>query len=240
MGFKTIFLSPGAGIDVTMKIPGENLPGVYHGTDFLLRANLDPKILPKNLQPTKPDVGKRVMVIGGGDTASDCERSALRLGAEKVTCVYRRTEREMLGSQKDRHLAKQEGTEFLFLTLPVRFLPGPDGKLAAVECIRMELGQPDERGRRQPVPVARSNFTIETETAILALGYQAYPIIGETTPGLKTQKGRLFVTDSRSGATSVQGGYAGGDAVTGPALVVMAVADGRRAATSMHAFMIRK
>ncbi|HEY9078275.1 MAG TPA: NAD(P)-dependent oxidoreductase [Anaerolineaceae bacterium] len=236
-GFQAVYLAIGAGVDVPLNAPGEDLPGVFEATEFLLRANVDLDKLPKNLQPTRPEVGKRVVVVGGGDTASDCERTALRLGAEKVICMYRRTEREMPGSRKDRGLAQQEGTEWLYLTQPVRFIAGEDGKLASVECIRMELGQPDARGRRQPVPVEGSNFTVEADTAVLALGFSAYPIIGETTPGLKTHRGGLIVIDQKTGATSRPGVFAGGDGVTGPALVVTAGADGRRAAWGIHNYL---
>lgn len=236
-GFNAVYIAVGAGVDAVMNIPGEDLPGVYKGTEFLIRANVDLDKLPANMA-TRPEIGRRVAVIGGGDTASDCLRSALRLGAEEVTCIYRRTEEEMPGATKDRHLARQEGARYLFLTQPVRFIAGADGRLAAVECIRMELGEPDESGRRRPVPVPGSNFTLEIDTVILAIGYWPHPTIGETTPGLHTYNGGLIRVDEKTGATSRPGVFAGGDAVDGPSLVVTAMAGGRRAAFAIHDYLM--
>ncbi len=176
-------------------------------------------------------------VIGGGDTASDCLRTAVRLDTEEVSCLYRRTENEMPGSKKDRGLAREEGAQYQFLTQPVRFIAGEDGRLAQIECIRMELGEPDAKGRRRPVPIADSNFILEADTAVLALGYWPDPIIGETTPELKTHKYGLIVADPETGATSRPGVFAGGDDVTGPDLVVTATAAGRRSAAAIHRFL---
>ncbi|MFO3797639.1 MAG: FAD-dependent oxidoreductase, partial [Anaerolineales bacterium] len=189
----------------------------------------------------RPKVGKRVVVIGGGDTASDCLRTALRLGAEEVTCLYRRTEKEMPGGRKDRELAKQEGAKYRFLTQPIRFIAGPDGHLAAVECIEMRLGEPDAKGRRKPVPVEGSNFIIECDTAILALGYWPDPLLGETTPGLETHNwGLIKVVDRERGATTRPGIFAGGDAVSGPDLVVTAMVSGRKAARAIHQYLMSR
>jgi glutamate synthase (NADPH/NADH) small chain len=236
-GFDAVFLSVGAGVDTALNAEGEDLPGVYKATDFLLRGNVDLDKLPPELEPTRPEVGKRVLVFGGGDTSSDCVRTALRLGANHVTCVYRRTEQEMPGSRKDRGLAKQEGVDYLFRTQPIRFIANKSGKLIGVECIQMELGAPDARGRRSPVPVEGSNFVLDCDAAVLALGYNPHPIIAETTPGLKTHKGGLINIDPRTGATSREGVFAGGDVVSGPALVVTAGADGRRAAWGIHEYL---
>jgi glutamate synthase (NADPH/NADH) small chain len=178
-----------------------------------------------------------VAVIGGGDTASDCLRSALRLGAAEVTCLYRRTEQEMPGGVKDRQLAREEGARYEFLTQPVRFIAGEDGRLAQIECLRMELGEPDQSGRRRPVPIAGSNFLVPADTAILALGYWPDETIGQSTPGLETHKWGLIVVDPETGATSRPGVYAGGDAVTGPDLVVTAMVAGRRAAAAMNRYL---
>ncbi len=240
-GFDAVFIGVGAAVDAKMEnTPGVDLPGVYQATEFLIRANVDPDLLPPNLcGPLQ--IGKRVVVIGGGDTASDCLRTALRLGAEEVTCLYRRTEKEMPGGEKDRELARQEGAKFRFLTQPIKFIAGEDGRLAAVECIEMRLGEPDAKGRRKPVPIEGSNFSIACDTAVLALGYWPDPILGETTPGLETHDwGLITVTDKRTGATSRPGVFAGGDCVTGPDLVVTAMAAGRRAALAIDQYLRSK
>jgi glutamate synthase (NADPH/NADH) small chain len=235
-GYQAVFIGVGAGIDAPMEAPGEDLPGVYKATEFLVRANVDLDLLPPELRQ-RPVIGRKVAVIGGGDTASDCLRTALRMGAEEVTCLYRRTEKEMPGGRKDRKLAREEGAQYQFLTQPVQFIAGPDGSLAQIECIRMQLGEPDARGRRKPVPVEGSNFIVEADTAILALGYWPDPLLGETTPGLETRNWGLIVTDRQTGATSRPGVYAGGDAVTGPDLVVTAMVAGRKAAAHINAYL---
>jgi glutamate synthase (NADPH/NADH) small chain len=239
-GFDAVFIGVGVGIDAKMEIPGEDLPGVYEATDFLMRANTELNLLPENMRE-RPAIGKRVVVIGGGDTASDCLRSALRMGAEEVTCAYRRTEKEMPGGRKDRKMAKEEGARYRFLTQPVKFIAGEDGKLAAIECIEMKLGEPDAKGRRKPVPVEGSNFSIAVDTAIKALGYWPDPVLGETTPGLEVHDwGMITVTDREAGATTRAGVYSGGDVVTGPDLVVTAMVGGRKAAKAMDEYLKSK
>jgi glutamate synthase (NADPH) small chain len=223
-------------IDAPMEVPGEDLPGVYKATDFLARCNVELDMLPADIR-SRPEIGRRVAVIGGGDTASDCLRSALRLGADEVICLYRRTEKEMPGGKHDRELAREEGANYQFLTQPVRFIAGEDGHLEKIECIQMVLGEPDAKGRRRPVPVEGSNFIVEADTAVLALGYWPDPIIGETTPGLETRNWGLIVIDKESGATTRAGVYAGGDAVTGPDLVVTAMVAGRKAAASIDEYL---
>jgi glutamate synthase (NADPH/NADH) small chain len=177
------------------------------------------------------------VVVGGGDTASDCLRTALRLGSEEVTCLYRRTEAEMPGGKKDRELAREEGAKYRFLTQPVRFIAGREGRVSAVECLQCELGEPDASGRRKPIPIEGSNFTVQADTVVLALGYWPDPLIGENTPGLQTHKYGLIIADPDTGATSRREVFAGGDAVTGPDLVVTAMRAGRRAAASIHALL---
>jgi glutamate synthase (NADPH/NADH) small chain len=239
-GFDAVFLGVGTEIDAKMEIPGEDLPGVYEATDYLIRGNVAPELLPEDMkEPLK--IGKRVVVIGGGDTASDCLRTSLRLGAEEVTCLYRRTEKEMPGGKKDREMAKEEGAKFRFLTQPVKFIAGEDGTLAAVECIRMELGEPDASGRRRPIPIEGSNFSVPCDTAVKALGYWPDPILGETTPNLETHKwGLIKVVDPETGRTTREGVYAGGDDVTGPDLVVTAMVAGRKAAWAIDEYLKSK
>jgi len=235
-GFEAVFIGVGAGVDAAMEIPSESLPGIFKATEFLIRANVAPELLPPEMRQ-EPITGRKIVVIGGGDTASDCLRSALRLGFEQVTCLYRRTEKEMPGGRKDRDLAREEGAQYQFLTQPVVFHPGADGRLDQVECIHMELGEPDAKGRRRPVPVEGSNFMVEADTAVLALGYFPDPIIGATTPGLKTHKWGLIITDPETGTTSRMGVFVGGDVVTGPNLVVTAMVAGRRAAFTIDAYL---
>jgi glutamate synthase (NADPH/NADH) small chain len=186
------------------------------------------------------DLGKKVVVIGGGDTASDALRSSLRLGAEEVTCLYRRTLREVPGGAKDREMTSEEGANFQFLTQPIKFIPGDDGRLAGVECLRMELGAPDDSGRRRPIKVVGSNFIVEADTAVLALGYWPDETISKSTPNLETHDWGLITADYKTGATSLPGVYAGGDAATGPDLVVTAMMAGRKAAVSIDEYIQNK
>jgi glutamate synthase (NADPH/NADH) small chain len=238
-GFDAVFVGVGTGVDARMEIPGEDLPGVYEATDFLIQANVHVDYLPPGVE-SKPSLGKRVVIVGGGDTASDALRSALRLGAEEVACIYRRTEKEMPGSFKDREMAREEGAVYNFLTQPVRFIAGDDGRVSAVECIKMELGEPDESGRRRPVPIEGSEFTIEADTVVKGIGYWPDPTIGKTTPDLETYKWGLIVADKETGATSRPGIFAGGDAVTGPDLVVTATAAGRKSAYAINKFLMEE
>ena len=240
-GFDAVFIGVGSEIDAKMEeAPGTDLPGVYEATDFLIRGNIPEDQLPSDMK--KPlEIGKRVVVVGGGDTASDCLRTAIRLGAEEVTCLYRRTEKEMPGGKKDRKMARDEGAKYRFLTQPVKFIAGADGKLAAVECIEMKLGEPDAKGRRKPVPVEGSNFSVAADTAILALGYWPDPVIGKSTPNLETYNwGLVSVKDKKTGATSREGVFAGGDCATGPDLVVTAMVGGRKAGVAIDEYLKNK
>ena len=236
-GFQAVFVGVGSEIDAKMEdTPGTDLPGVYEATDFLIRGNVEPRLLPADMNEPL-EVGRRVVVIGGGDTAADCLRTALRLGSEEVTCLYRRTEREMPGGKKDRAMAKEEGAQYRFLTQPIKFLAGEDGKLAAVECLEMKLGEPDKKGRRKPVPIEGSNFIVECDTAVLALGYWPDPVIGKTTPELETHDWGLVTADQATGRTSRPGVFSGGDCVTGPDLVVTAMVAGRKAAWAIDEYL---
>ena len=236
-GFDAIFIGVGANIDAKMKAEGVETPGVYHASEYLILNNVPEALRPSGL-PEPPEVeGKRVIVVGGGDTAADCLRTSLRRKAKEAICVYRRSEAEMPGGEKDRKWAREEGAKYMFLTQPVRFIPGEDGHLKAVECVKMKLGEPDESGRRRPIPIEGSNFILEADIAVLAIGYWPDPTIGESTPGLETHKWGLITADPKTGATTREGVFAGGDAVTGPDLVVTAVAAGRRAAKGIDFYL---
>jgi len=239
-GFEAVFIGVGSEVDAKMEnTPGTDLPGVYEATDFLIRGNVDPKLLPSEMTQLL-EVGKRVVVIGGGDTAADCLRTALRLGSEEVTCLYRRTEKEMPGGKTDRAMAREEGAKYRFLTQPIKFMAGENGRLAAVECLEMILGEPDAKGRRKPVPVEGSNFSVACDTAVLALGYWPDPIIGKTTPDLEIHDWGLITADKKTGSTSRAGVFSGGDCVTGPDLVVTAMVAGRKAAWAIDAYLKNK
>ena len=235
-GFLAVFLGTGSSIPTCMQVPGIDLQGIYSPDEFLSRLNVEPEGLPPNWR--KPlTVGKKVAIIGGGDTASDCLRTALRMGASQVTCLYRRTETEMPGGKKDRALAREEGAEFRFLAQPIRFIPDSGGQVSAVECLECKLGEPDFEGRRRPIPIDGSNFTVEADTVVCALGYEANPEIGRTTSGLVMDKNALLQVDPQTGATTRPGVFAGGDAVSGPDLVVTAMAAGRRGADSIDRYL---
>jgi glutamate synthase (NADPH/NADH) small chain len=240
-GFEAVFIGVGSEVDAKMEeTPGTDLPGVFEATDFLIRGNVEKELLAADMQAPL-EVGRRVVVIGGGDTASDCLRTALRLGAAEVTCLYRRTEKEMPGGRKDRQMARDEGARYRFLTQPIKFIAGADGRLAAVECLEMKLGDPDAKGRRKPIPVEGSNFSVACDTAILALGYWPDPILGKTTPDLATHDwGLISVEDRTTGATSRAGVFSGGDCVTGPDLVVTAMVAGRKAALAIDRYLTGK
>ena len=247
--YDAVFIGVGSQVDAPMKADGVDLQGVYNSTDFLTQSNFVLETIPDQMRENlcldqiadeirnRPAIGNKVVVIGGGDTASDCLRLSIRMLADEVTCLYRRTENEMPGSKKDRKLAKEEGAIYRFLTQPVRFLGDENGKLRAVECVQMELGEPDASGRARPIPIEGSNFEVEADTAVLALGYWPDPTIGDTTPDLETHKWGLIVADPETGETSRKAIFAGGDAVTGPSLVVTAMNAGRKAAKQIHRFL---
>ena len=235
-GFDAVFVGTGAGLGGKLALPGEEFSGIFAATEFLVRGNLRPEQLPEHMrEPLEP--GKNVVVIGGGDTSMDCVRTAVRLGAEHVTCVYRRTEAEMLGRQEEREHARDEGVDFEFLTIPLRFLGNDEGKVTGVECQHMELGEPDESGRRRPIPVPHSEFIIDADTVAVAIGYNADPIIKDAAPGVETNRWNLVEVNPETFMTSKPGVFAGGDNVNGADLVVTALADGRRAATAIHEYL---
>jgi glutamate synthase (NADPH/NADH) small chain len=235
-GFDAVFVGTGAGVGGQLAIPGEEEnAGIYAATEFLVRGNLRPDQLPEQMR-NPLEIGRDMVVIGGGDTSMDCVRTAVRLGAENVTCVYRRTENEMLGRQEEREHARQEGVRFEFLTIPLRFL-GEDGHVTGVECQRMVLGEPDESGRRRPIPVPHSEFVLAAETVAIAIGYNADPLIKDAAPGIATNRWNLVEVHPETFMTTRPGVFAGGDNVNGADLVVTALADGRRAAEAIHGYL---
>lgn len=236
-GFDAVFIATGAQVEAKLEAPGESLGRVHTSLDFLVRSNLPAERRPESKQ-TPITVGRRVAVIGGGDTATDCLRSALRLGAEDVVCYYRRTEVEMPGNKNERHHAEEEGARFEYLVAPVELLDqNDDGNVDAMKLIRMELGEPDKSGRRRPVPIKGSEYVVEVDDVVLAIGFWPDPLIGETTKNLQTHKWGLIVVDEQTGQTSLEGVFAGGDNVTGPALVNKAIAAGKRAAHSINEYL---
>jgi glutamate synthase (NADPH/NADH) small chain len=235
-GYHAVFLGVGANVDAKLKAPGVELAGIYQSGEFLIRTNPPKEVVPSHLQAV-PWVGDRVAVIGGGDTATDCLRTALRLGATDVVCYYRRTEVEMPGSKKERQHALEEGARVEYLVAPTRFFDDGTGHVGSMELQRMELGEPDKSGRRRPVPIKGSEFTVPVDTVVLALGYWPDEMIGKTTPELKTHDYGLIDAEKETGATSRPGVFAGGDAVTGPDLVSTAVAAGLRAARAIDEYL---
>ncbi|HXZ18615.1 MAG TPA: NADPH-dependent glutamate synthase [Candidatus Acidoferrales bacterium] len=238
-GYDAVFIATGAGSPLFLGIPGEHLNGVYSANEFLTRINLMHAYqFPAYDQPMMDLHGKDVAVIGGGNTALDAIRSALRLGARKAYVLYRRSETEMPARAEEAKHARQEGIEFHMLTGPVEFLPDEKGWLGAVRCQRMELGEPDASGRRRPQPIAGSEFDVPLSVAVIAVGTSANPVIQSTTPGLSTDKRGYIAADSTTQRTSRKGVFAGGDIVTGSATVILAMGAGRRAAKSIHEYLV--
>jgi glutamate synthase (NADPH/NADH) small chain len=231
-GFDGIFIGSGAGLPTFMRIPGENLNGVYSANEFLTRINLMKAYkFPDCDTPVK--VGNNVAVIGGGNVAMDAARSAKRLGAENVYIVYRRSETELPARLEEVHHAKEEGIEFRLLNNPKRILGTDKGWVKGMECIKMELGEPDSSGRRRPVPVEGSEFVLDVETVIVAIGQSPNPLIKDTTPDLKTESWGGIIANEETGETSKAYVYAGGDVVTGAATVILAMGAGKKAAKAM-------
>ena len=235
-GFESVFIGSGAGLPRFMNIPGENLKSVFSANEFLTRVNLMKAY--KDDSRTPVFHAQRVVVVGGGNVAMDAARCAKRLGAD-VHIVYRRSETELPARAEEVEHAKEEGIVFQFLTNPTRVLEGENGMVAGIECIRMELGEPDASGRRRPVEVAGSEFTIDCDCVIMALGTSPNPLIKNTTKGLETQKWGGIVTDEH-GLTSREGVYAGGDAVTGAATVILAMGAGKTAAEAIDEYIKNK
>ena len=234
-GFKAIFVANGAGLPVFLRIPGENLKGVYSANEYLTRVNLMGAYeFPKRDTPIMR--GKQVAVVGGGNVAMDAVRTAKRLGAETATIVYRRSEKEMPARVEEVHHAHDEGVVFKMLTGPIRILGDNDGWVKGMECLRMELGEPDDSGRRRPVPIGGYNFVIDTDVVVVAVGASANPLLSGATPDLKINKWGYIEADDNL-QTSIPGVFAGGDIVRGSATVILAMGDGRQAAKSIDSYL---
>lgn len=238
-GFEAVFVGSGAGLPSFMNIPGENLNGVYSANEYLTRINLMKAYDASYDTPMKKY--KSVAVIGGGNVAMDAARSAKRMGADNVYIVYRRGEKELPARLEEIHHAKEEGIVFKFLTAPLEVLGTDDGWVKGLSCIEMELGEPDQSGRRRPVPVKGSEHEVEVDCVIVAIGTSPNPLIRTTTPGLDTNKwGCIVVEDEKNGKTSKEGVYAGGDAVTGAATVILAMGAGKGAAQAIDEYIMNK
>ena len=235
-GYQAVFLGTGAGLPMFLSIPGENLNGVYSANEFLTRVNLMRAYeFPKCDTPVK--VGKRVAVIGGGNVAMDSARCALRLGADEVYIVYRRSEAEMPARREEAENAREEGIQFKLLTGPKQFLGNEQNWVVGMECYEMELGEPDASGRRRPVVKPGSEFTIEVDVAIIALGTTPNPLIAQTTKGLETSRWGTVIANEETGKTVKDKVWAGGDIVTGAATVISAMGAGKRAAASIDEYL---
>jgi glutamate synthase (NADPH/NADH) small chain len=237
-GFDAVFIGSGAGLPMFMGLPGENLGGIYSANEFLIRVNLMKGYrFPEYDTPLR--LGKHVVVIGGGNVAMDCSRCSMRLGAE-VCLLYRRSRDELPARQEEVENAEEEGLICKFLAAPLKFIGDEKGWVKAMECQAMELGPPDASGRRRPVPVKGSEFTMEVDTVIIAIGQTPNPIIQRTTDGLVADQRRGTITVDENGKTSLEGVYAGGDVATGAATVISAMGMGKKAAKAIHEYLMNK
>ena len=236
-GFEAVFIGSGAGLPMFMGIPGETAKGVFSANEYLTRNNLMKAF--REDYDTPIVRGKKVAVVGGGNVAMDAARTALRLGAE-VHIVYRRSEAELPARAEEVHHAKEEGVIFDLLTNPTEILVNEEDAVAGMKCVRMELGEPDASGRRRPVVIPGSEFVLDVDTVIMSLGTSPNPLISSTTIGLDTNKRKCIIADEETGKTSKDGVYAGGDAVTGAATVILAMGAGKAAAKGIHEFLSNK
>lgn len=237
-GFEAVFIGSGAGLPSFMKIPGENLKGVYSANEFLTRVNLMKAYLPGSDTPIQQ--AKRVAVVGGGNVAMDAARCALRLGAKEVSIVYRRSFEELPARKEEVEHAEEEGIVFRLLNNPVEILGDETGSVSGIKCVEMVLGEPDDSGRRRPVAKPGSEFILPVDSVIMAIGTSPNPLIRSTTPGLETQKWGGIIADEATGETSKEGVFAGGDAVTGAATVILAMGAGKAAARAMDSYIQSK
>ena len=236
-GFEAVFIGSGAGLPKFMGIPGENANGVFSANEYLTRSNLMKAFNEDSNTPIMR--GKKVAVVGGGNVAMDAARTALRLGAE-VHIVYRRSEEELPARVEEVHHAKEEGVIFDLLTNPIEILEDDNNWVKGMKCVKMELGEPDASGRRKPVEVPGSEFEMELDTVIMSLGTSPNPLISSTTEGLETNKWKCIVADEEFGKTTKEGVFAGGDAVTGAATVILAMGAGKAAAKGIHKYLSEK
>jgi len=235
-GYDAVFIGVGAGLPVFLGIPGENLVGVLSANEYLTRTNLmKAYMFPKYDTPVIR--GKNVVVFGAGNVSMDAARTALRLGADHVRVVYRRSRPEMPARAEEVQHAEEEGIEFLLLSAPTRFVGDENGRLTGVDCLKMELGEPDDSGRRRPVPIPDSEFHIESDLAIVAIGAGANPLLTRSTEGLRLNAWGYILADPETGRTTKEGVWAGGDIVTGSATVILAMGAGRKAADSIHEYL---
>jgi len=236
-GFDAVFVANGAGLPMFMNIPGENLKGVYSANEYLTRSNLMEAYNPDSDTPIIR--GRRVCVVGGGNTAMDSVRTSKRLGADESVIVYRRGREQMPARVEEVHHAEEEGIRFEFLTAPVEVLPDKNNWVRGIKCIRMELGEPDDSGRRRPIPIKGSEFILDCDLLIVAIGINANPLLTQATPGLKLNKwGYIEIDDAQM--TSLPGVFAGGDIVRGSATVILAMGDGKTAARSINEYLSAK
>ena len=239
-GFDAVYIGVGAGLPSFMGIEGESLVGVFSANEYLTRSNLMKAYNYGKGSDTPIVKSQKVAVIGGGNVAMDAARTALRLGAENVYLIYRRTEKEMPARIEEVHHAKQEGVEFQILKSPKRVIGNADSRVTAIECLKYELGEPDDSGRRRPIPIEGSEFIIELDTVIIAIGNKPNPLISQTMPELKMTRWGTIVVDEQTMATSVPGVFAGGDIVSGSATVILAMGQGRIAAASINDYLKEK
>lgn len=236
MGFDAIFIGTGAGLPNFMGIPGEQLIGIYSANEYLTRSNLM-RAFDENDYDTPIIRGKNVAVLGGGNTAMDAVRTSKRLGADHSYIVYRRSEAEMPARAEEIHHAMEEGIEFHMLTTPIKFIGDDQGRVVQMECLNMELGPPDDSGRRRPVPIEGSNFIMDVDLVVVAIGNSSNPLIQSTTPGLETNRWGNITVNPDTMQTSRPGVYAGGDIVTGGATVILAAGAGKKAARAIHTYL---
>jgi len=238
-GYEAVFIGTGAGLPKFLSVPGENLNGVYSANEFLIRVNLM-KSYSFPLHKTPLSVGKNVAVIGGGNVAFDSARCALRLGAENVYIIYRRSRQEMPAREEEIRNAEEEGIKFKFLAAPTRFVSDEQGHVKGMEYVTMKLTEPDASGRSKPVPIEGSETLLDVDTIIVAIGRTPNPIIQGTTPGLKTQTGGIIVVNKETGQTSLEAVYAGGDIATGEATVISAMGSAKMAAKCIHEYLSKR
>ncbi len=235
-GYDAVFIGVGAGLPRFLNIPGENLVGILSANEFLTRANLMKAYLYPKVDTPIPK-GQNVIVLGAGNVAMDSARTALRLGAEKVRIVYRRSREEMPAREAEIHHGEEEGIEFYLLTSPIRYLGNDQGRVIGIECLKMELGEPDASGRRRPIPIKGSEFTLDCDQVIVAVGSGANPLLTSATQDIALNRWGYIVADPENGKTSRKGVWAGGDIVTGAATVILAMGAGRKAADSIHQYL---